>query len=606
MANKENNKDNELPKKKFSAQSWEEVRWLMHYLKPYKIRMYVGFFILLCATIPSLLFPMSTGFLADIAMGKTTNMFFNSIERISLFLLGLTVFQAVFSYFRIYTFSYITENVIADITQKLYNQIMCLPLAFFESTRVGDLMSRITADTQQLHQTLRLSIAELLRGLVTLLGGLVIICLIIPWKLTILMLSIIPLFVILAMFFGKKIKAIAKQTQDQLALANTAANETLHAIQAVKVYTNEGYETERYGAMIRTTIQLALKSTKYNAAFVSFIIAGFFGCLVVILTFGFKLISSGQMTIGELISFMMYSIFIGGSVAGMGEIYSQLQRTLGATERLRQLFNETPEVNLAFALSKQNIPALSGTILFENVRFHYPSRTDVEVLKGINMNIKKGSVIALAGESGAGKSTIAQLILQFYRTYSGSIMIDGKEASSYDLTQLRNSMAIVPQDIVLFGGTLRENIAYSTPDASDDLVIDAAKKAYAWEFIERFPDGLDTVVGERGIKLSGGQRQRIAIARAFLKNPSILILDEATSSLDSKSESMVQVALQGLMANRTTIVIAHRLSTIQNVDCIYVINDGIIEEEGTYEALLNSGGTFSRLIQLQQENNKTN
>lgn len=591
--------NDDIPKKKLNKESLEEIQWLWEYLKPYKKLLYLGGIILLFATLPSLLFPMCTGFLADIAMGKSTNTFFDSIQKIALFLIVLTLFQAVFSYFRIYFFAYITENVVADLTKKLYNHILCLPLSFYESTRVGELTSRMNADTQQLHQTLRISLAELLRGTVTLLGGLLFIFIIIPWKLTLLMLSIIPFFVILAMYFGKKIRVLARESQDKLALANVAANETLHAIQAVKTYTNEAYETNRYGALINDTIGFALKSSKHNAAFVSFIITGFFGSLVVILWYGFYLISINQMTIGELISFMMYSIFIAGSVAGMGELYSQLQRTLGATERLRLLLKVTPEVDLKFAQQKQNLMPLQGEISFENVSFSYPSRADIGVLKGINLNVKKGDVIALAGESGAGKSTIAQLILQFYTNYEGSIKIDSKEATSYNITELRNSMAIVPQDIVLFGGTLRENIAYSSPNIEESQIIEAAKQAYAWEFIEKFPEGLETIVGERGIKLSGGQRQRIAIARALLKNPAILILDEATSSLDSQSEQWVQKALKTLMTNRTTIIIAHRLSTIQDVNCIYVLKDGLITEKGTYKELVAANGTFTKLVNLQ-------
>lgn len=592
----------DIPKKKLNKDSLEEIKWLWKYLKPYKIWIILGFIVLLGATIPSLLFPAMTGKLANIAINKdAATGFFKNIKQVALFLIGITVFQATFSYLRVMIFANITERVIADIVTQVYDKIIGLPISFFESVRIGELNSRISADSSQLHDTLSVSLAEFLRGITTLVGGMVVIFFIIPKQLIFLMLATLPVFMLLAMYFGKYIRKLSKENQEALASANVVVNETLHSIHSVKTYTNEYFESLRYRNAISNTVKISIKTAKYRGAFISFIISGFFGAVILILWYGFHLIENNQMMIGDLISFMFYSIFIGASIGSMGELYSQLQKTMGATERLRNLLKEVPEIDLEMARTKENFPALKGKIEFKNVAFSYPSRQDIEVLNDVSFSINEGEKIAIAGESGSGKSTIAQLILQFYTQYQGSIKVDDQEISAFNLTYLRNSMAAVPQDIVLFGGTIKENIAYAKLNATDEEIRAAARKAYALEFIEKFPEGMETIVGERGIKLSGGQRQRIAIARAILKDPSILILDEATSSLDAQSEVKVQSALDELMKGRTTIIIAHRLSTIKNVDRIYVLDKGKIVEQGHYDTLAVSDGIFSHLIKLQNQ-----
>ncbi|MCL4145387.1 UNVERIFIED_CONTAM: hypothetical protein GTU68_020584 [Idotea baltica] len=306
---------------------------------------------------------------------------------------------------------------------------------------------------------------------------------------------------------------------------------------------------------------------------------------------------------GDLVKFVVYTAFIAGSVAGLGNIYGQLQKTIGASDRIREILQEDQEFDIS-EQKKDVFPKLEGRIQFQEVAFSYPARTDVVVLKDISFSINAGKKIALVGQSGAGKSTIAQLILRFYNIQEGKISIDDRSINSYPIPELRNNIGIVPQEVILFGGTIRENIAYGRPDASEESLLAAAKQANAWEFIEGFPDQLDTVVGERGIKLSGGQRQRIAIARAILKDPAILILDEATSSLDAESEHLVQSALNRLMEGRTTVIIAHRLSTIREVDKIYVLDQGSIIESGTHEELANlPNGAYSSLLRLQLESN---
>jgi ATP-binding cassette subfamily B protein len=340
-----------------------------------------------------------------------------------------------------------------------------------------------------------------------------------------------------------------------------------------------------------------LKGAKYRGAFISFIIFGLFGAIVLVLWVGAKIVQAGEMTVGELTSFILYTTFVGAAMGSFAELYSQVQRALGATERVREILREKPE---AIELNPQVTSRVRGDVKFENVVFSYPSRKEITVLKNISFEVKAGERVAFVGKSGAGKSTIVSLLLQFYTPDSGRILIDGREARDYALSELRSQMAIVPQDVMLFGGSIFENIAYGNPNASEAEVIEAAKKAHAHEFITSFPEGYKTIVGERGIKLSGGQRQRVAIARAILKNPAILILDEATSSLDSESEKLVQDALETLMQGRTSFIIAHRLSTVRTADKIIVVQQGEVVEVGTHEELIErENGVYRMFSELQ-------
>jgi ABC-type multidrug transport system fused ATPase/permease subunit len=343
-----------------------------------------------------------------------------------------------------------------------------------------------------------------------------------------------------------------------------------------------------------------LRTAKYRAAFISFSIVALFGGIVAVGWFGAYLVQRKTLDVGELFSFVLYTAFIGGSIAGLSDIYSQLQRSIGASERIVEILNEPDERTANTAVRPAGV--LTGHIQFHEVSFSYPTRADVPVLKSIRFDVLPGEKIALVGPSGAGKSTIISLLMRFYRPQGGFISVDGVNIEEYPLTDYRQHVGIVPQEVLLFGGSIRENIAYGKPHATEEEIIAAAKKANAWEFIESFPEGLNTLVGDRGVKLSGGQRQRVAIARAILKNPAILILDEATSSLDAKSERLVQQALENLMENRTTLVIAHRLSTIREVDRIFVIKDGRIAESGSH-AQLNQleNGIYRNLLAMQAE-----
>lgn len=518
------------------------------------------------------------------------------------FILGLILLsQAAFSFMRVYLFAQVSERAMADIRYGLYQKIITLPLIFFEQRRVGELTSRISSDVTQLQDMLSITMAEFLRQILTLVVGIGVLVIVVSWELTVFMVLTFPLLIIATIIFGRFIRRLSKKAQDQLADSNTIVEETFQSISIVKAFANELLESMRYRKALDKVVRTALKAATFRGGFVSFLLMALFGGIILVIWRGAHMVAAGSIEIGDLFSFVIYTVFIGGSVAGMGDLYGQLQKTLGASERVREILEEESEFKLPDSTDIQ-YPPFNGKIRFEDVEFTYPARKDVKVLKGVNLEVNPGEKIALVGHSGAGKSTIAQLILRFYEIEGGAIYIDQKTLAQYKLPHLRNNMGVVPQEVILFGGTIRENIAYGKPDATNEEVITAAKRANAWEFISDFPDQLETLVGERGIKLSGGQRQRVAIARAILKDPAILILDEATSSLDAESEQLVQSALNELMKGRTTLIIAHRLSTIRNVDCIYVLDQGRIIESGTHEELSTKpNGTYSSLLRMQLE-----
>jgi ABC-type multidrug transport system fused ATPase/permease subunit len=414
------------------------------------------------------------------------------------------------------------------------------------------------------------------------------------------MLSVFPVLVVLAVIFGKAIRKVARDAQDELAESNTVVEETLQAIASVKAYTNEWYEAQRYKARIGGVVKLALKGAVYRGAFASFIIFALLGSIVAVIWYGSTLVSEGELTIGSLTSFILYSTFVGAAMGSFAELYAQVQKALGATERVFEILNETTE---EVAMERLKAPlTLKGDIEFKSVQFRYASRPEITVLRDLSFRILPGEKMAVVGPSGAGKSTLVSLVQAFYQAEAGELLVDGQPLNSYDLSAYRANLAVVPQDVVLFGGTIYENIAYGKPGASEEEVQLAAEKANAWSFISDFPEKLQTLVGERGVKLSGGQRQRIAIARAVLRNPAILILDEATSSLDSESERLVQEALNALMVGRTSIVIAHRLSTIRDADKILVLDKGAAVEFGTHEELMQlEGGLYRNLKLLQHD-----
>ncbi len=593
------NKEDEHKKRKLNKESIKFLLGIYKFMMPYKGYFIGGMVCLFLSSVVLLAFPELTGNLIDVATGDESFLL-DSINQITIALVVVIFIQVVFSFLRVYLFAQVSEYAMADIRNALYQKYLTLSMSFYDKHRSGELMSRITADVALLQDTFSITLAEFFRQIITLVVGLGILFFKTP-KLTFFMLGVMPVLIIGAIIFGKFIRKLSKQTQDQLALSNIIVEETIQAIATVKAFTNEIFESKRYSDTQQAVVTTALKAATYRGAFVSFIVFAIFGSITAVFWYGATLLAEGSLTSGDLISFIIYSMFIAGSIGGLGNIYGQIQKAIGASERVLEILGENSESEATYnsekSITKQDL--IQGNISFKDVRFSYPTRTDVEVLKGINFDIAAGEKIALVGHSGAGKSTIIQLLERFYDPQTGTIEIDGKNNIDYDLSFYRSAIGIVPQEILLFGGTIRENIAYGKPSASEEEIIEAARQANALKFIETFPEGLETLVGERGVKLSGGQRQRIAIARAILRNPKILILDEATSSLDAESEHLVQEALDTLMKDRTTIIIAHRLATIRKVDTIYVIENGQISEKGTHESLVNQEGTYNNLVRLQ-------
>jgi ABC-type multidrug transport system fused ATPase/permease subunit len=589
--------ENDLPKAKLTSSSLNKALRIFKYGKDHKWKFYIGLLFLLLTSATALAFPKLMGMLVDCV----TNKDLGKANDIALLLMGVLVLQAVFSFFRISLFVNFTENSLSNIRFAVYENLVKLPMTFFSQKRVGELNSRISADISQLQDTFTTTIAEFLRQLILIIGGFIILGSISP-KLTFMMLAIVPLVAVAAVIFGRFIRKYGKKTQDKVAESQVIVEETLQGITNVKAFANEWYEIQRYKNKIKEIVQIAIKGGQYRGYFASFIILCLFGCVVAVVWYGITLTIKGEVEgVGDLISFILYTTFIGASFGGIAEMYAQIQKAVGATERVFELLDEVPEnIN---STPNPTTEKIQGNVVFQNVSFSYPSRPEIEVLKDVNFEVNFGQKIAIVGPSGAGKSTIASLLLRFYSIDKGQILIDGKNINAFQLEQLRGNMSIVPQDVILFGGTIKENIAYGKPSASDAEIMEAAKQANAFNFIESFPEQMETLVGERGIKLSGGQRQRIAIARALLKNPSILILDEATSSLDSESEKLVQEALEILMQGRTSFIIAHRLSTIRKADQILVLDGGTITEKGTHQELIAlENGMYRNLSMLQFSN----
>ena len=581
------------------SDGFKRLAGIYKFIIPYQWPFAIGIIALLLSSVMLLAFPYLSGQLLDVAAGNASALSDN-INMIALALLGIFVVQSIFSFIRVYSFAQVNEKSTADIRLALYSKLMSLPMVFYDRHRTGELISRITSDVSLLQNTFSVTLAEFLRQILTLVVGVGIIAFMAP-KLTGFMLATFPILIVAALFFGRYIRTLSKLTQDQLAASNVIVEETLQAVQAVKSFTSEWFEIKKYNKSLNDVVKTALRTAVFRGLFISFVVFVLFGGIVAVIWYGASLVQEGAITIGELISFILYTTFIGGSIAGLGDMYGQLQRAFGASERILSILEEENEVDPEAYYQQSPDLTIQGSIALEGVSFAYPSRTDVTVLKDISFSIGPGEKVALVGHSGAGKSTITQLLLRFYEVGQGRILVDGQDIQQYDISAYRKHIGIVPQEVLLFGGSIRENIAYGRQGASLDEIREAARLANALEFIESFPEGMETLVGERGVKLSGGQRQRIAIARAILKNPEILILDEATSSLDAESESLVQQALDTLMENRTTIIIAHRLATIRKVDTIYVLGGGQIVESGSHEELYELDQSYRNLVKLQMQ-----
>lgn len=596
-----------LPKAPLNRENLRQTLALARYIRPYRARFYAGLATLFVSASLGLAFPLLAGSLIDAALHPGQAMVPGlgalRLNQVALLLAASVTLQALASFNSALAFNRVGQSALADLRRDCYRRLISLPMAFFGSRRVGELTSRVSTDVAQIEGALIDALPQICRQVVFLLGGITMIALT-SGRLTAVMLGTLPLLIAAAVFFGRRLRRFSRETQDQLAATNTIVEETLQAIASVKAFANEAFELGRYERANARVLAAALGAARWRAVFVAFFIMALFGGIVIVLWFGAGLLQTGEISPGELTRFVLYTTFVAGAMGQAAELFTQIQKTVGATQRVRELLREPTEIELvpgAPAVEPGPLPGrLKGEVSFEAVSFRYPARPEVSVLNDVTLTVRPGERIALVGPSGAGKSTLTALLLRFYDPENGRLLIDGRDARTYPLGWLRSQMAIVPQDVLLFGGTIAENIVYGRPGADAAAIREAARLANADDFITAFPEGYATLVGDRGIKLSGGQRQRIAIARAILKNPAILILDEATSSLDSESERLVQVALDRLMQGRTTFIVAHRLATIRTADRIAVLDAGKVVELGTHDELsAKTDGLYRRLSALQ-------
>lgn len=594
-------------KVQLTKDSYRKARGFFKYLKPYKTTYAIGWIFLVLSTSIGLVFPVLLGQLLGTGSGTKTSMAdavksidLNNLNTVAMALFILFGAQAVFSYFRVVLFTNVTENMLRDVRNDVFNRLIHLPIDYYNKNTVGDLTSRLSSDITQLQETLRTTVAEFFRQLVMVIGGLFFMVFI-SWKLSLIMLATVPVIAIVAVFFGRFIRRLSKEAQDQTAEANATAEEAFTGIHNIKAFTNEAFSYLRFKKATETIRALNIKSGIWRGLFISFIVFCMFGAIVFIIWQGLLMTTGAHPTLaqGDLYSFLMVTLLLAASIGSLPDFYASIQKSIGASEKLMDILHEDTEDKI---FKGEDKPEITGQIAFNNVRFTYPQREDIEVLKGISFSIESNQTLALVGASGGGKSTIASLVLNYYTVNNGEILFDGNNVRDIDLNYLRKHIAVVPQDVILFAGSIFDNIAFGRPDASAEEVRLAAQQANALDFIESFPDKFETQVGDRGIQLSGGQKQRIAIARAILKNPTILILDEATSALDSESERVVQDALEKLMKGRTSIVIAHRLSTIRNADKILVLNKGEVSQVGNHAELMEQEGIYSELVKLQVAN----
>jgi len=599
-------KKEQKEKVKITKSSIKKAKGIFTYLKPYAGIYFIGWIFLVLSTSAGLVFPYLMGKLLG-AGAATPNMSeaiglidTSNINNVAIALFVLFGFQSLFSFIRVVLFNNVTENALRDLRNDAFAKLVYMPMDFFNRNKVGELTSRLSSDIAQIQETLRTTIAEFFRQIIIVVGG-ILFLFFISWKLALIMLGTVPVMAIIAVVFGRYIRKLSKQAQDYIAESNSIVEEALTGIANVKAFTNEFFIFSNYKKSTQQTRDLNVRSGIWRGLFVSFIIFCLFGAIVFIVWRGL-LMTQGpnpELNTEGFYQFVLFTIMMGASVGSLPDLYASVQKAIGATENLMDIIHQETEVQTNKGTRTDK---LTGSIRFENVRFSYPQRSDVEVLKDISFEVKENQTLALVGQSGSGKSTISNLLLQFYALSEGSIRFDGIPAKDMELNALRDQMAIVPQEVILFSGSIRENILFGNPNATEEEVIEAAKQANAWEFIDAFPNKLETEVGDRGIQLSGGQKQRIAIARAILKNPTILILDEATSALDSESERLVQDALDKLMKGRTSIVIAHRLSTIRNADQILVLQGGKVEESGTHQSLMELKGLYADYVGLQSMN----
>ena len=590
-------------KEKISFNSWKKSFKIFNYIKPYKWIYILGLITLLISSVSSIIFPYLLGGLLGVEDQEKGSQFslmdFNNINSLFALLLILFIIQSIASFFRIYLFGIVTENSLRDIRETVFRKLIGKNITFYDNNKVGELQSRVSSDISLLTETFNTTLAEFLRQILTIIFGILFI-MFISWRLSLIMLAIVPVVAISAVFFGKFIKKISKQAQDQSAISNIVLLESLNGIRNVKSTVNEIFEFNRFKKSTDKLNTLGKTNAIWRGLFAGFIILVMFGSIIFVIWNGMKMVNSNNLTNAEFFQFLLYTVMIAASFGGISSLIGNIQKAVGATERLLEIINSEVEIDIENTTT-QKTPIFKKSIEFKNVSFHYPNRSDLEILKNINLKIPIGKQTAIVGGSGAGKSTLAQILLRFYEPSEGEILIDNKNYLNYNLSNYRSNISLVPQEIFLFGGSIYENIAYGDVSANEEAVNEAAKMANINEFTDRFEDGMETLVGDRGIQLSGGQKQRIAIARAILRNPSLLILDEATSALDNRTENIVQDALSKLLENRTSIVIAHRLTTLKDAENILVLSNGEFIENGTHQSLISKKGIYYNLYHSQNK-----
>ncbi|MGA7712125.1 MAG: ABC transporter transmembrane domain-containing protein [Rhizomicrobium sp.] len=576
------------------AKSLAPLRKMAPFLWPYRLQITWAFLALLTSSAATLVLPAVLRQFVDHAF--TAAQITGISHYYLLFLAAAAVFGAATAT-RFYLVTWLGERIIADIRKAVFDHVLGLTPSFFEVTRTGEVLSRLTADTTLIQTVVGSSASLALRNLVMFVGGLILMF-VTSSKLTLLVVAAVLLIMVPLIVFGRWVRRLSRKSQDKIADSSARASETLNAVPTVQAFTREDHERRRYGSTVEDSFVIAIRRTRARAAMTAVVIFAVFGCLGAVILVGAQNVANHNITPGQLIQFGFYAVLVAGGVGAMSETWGDIQRAAGASERLGELLTVTSEI--AVPLHPKTLPKPArGAVRFENVIFRYPTRLDHAALNDFSMGVEPGEAVALVGPSGAGKSTVFQLLLRFYAAQEGRISFDGVDIADLDPADLRRAIAIVTQDPVIFSGSIADNIRYGRHDASDDEVQKATDAAAAGEFVTRLPQGLGTLVGERGITLSGGQRQRIAIARALLRDSPLLLLDEATSALDAENERLVQQGFANLMEGRTTIVIAHRLATIQRLKRIVVMDQGRVVGEGSHAELVASGGLYARLANLQ-------